>query len=79
MNEGQGFRRRSAGRTVAEVALIAIGILLAFSADRWWDSVQRRDTERDYLERLGEDFAANRAELAEAIGYAPPELTQFGC
>jgi hypothetical protein len=69
MDEGHGSRRRSAARTLAEVALIVIGILLAFSADRWWDGVQRRETERDYLERLSGDFAANRAELAQAISH----------
>jgi len=54
---------------VAEVALIVIGILLAFSADRWWEGLQMRDSERDYLERLTGDFTANRRELEEAIAH----------
>lgn len=54
-------------RTIAEVVLIILGIILAFSADRWWDSVQRRDLERDYLARLTDDFAANQRELSQGV------------
>lgn len=67
MNENQGSSGRSLVGIVRDVALIVIGILIAFSADRWWDGVQRQEVEVDYLRRLGGDFAANRMELSEAI------------
>ena len=54
-------------RAIAEISLIVVGILLAFSIDRWWSGVERRELERDYLTRLDQDFGATRAELSRAV------------
>ncbi len=56
-------------RAAAEIAFIVIGILAAFAIDRWWEGVQQRDVERDYLARLLRDFRANRQDLASSAAH----------
>ncbi len=66
---GRGWRSIEWTKALVEMGLVVVGILLAFSIDRWWDGVQQRSVERDYLERLREDFTANRVELRRAVAH----------
>lgn len=50
-------------RVFAEGAVIVISILLAFAIDAWWAQRQDRILERQYLERLSEDFDLGKLQL----------------
>ena len=51
-------------RVLLEGAVIVVSILLAFGIDAWWQGVQDRALEREYLARLLEDQLANKAVIA---------------
>ena len=53
--------------TLTEVGLILLGLLLAFSADRFWENKQERLRESDYLARLHDDLVTTAASLDSAI------------
>ena len=55
-------------RISVEVAAIVASILLAFSIDAWWDSVQDRAEEREILSLLRAEFEANQKVLARTAG-----------
>ncbi len=54
-------------RSVAEVLLIAVGVLLGLSADAWLESRGERRLEAYYLEALGTEIEANVTWLSETI------------
>lgn len=47
-------------QAIAEVSLIAFGIIAAFAVQAWWENKQDRDAELAYLISLQQDFIANR-------------------
>ena len=55
-------------RISVEAAAIVASILLAFSIDAWWDSVQERAEEREILGLLRAEFEANQKVLARTAG-----------
>ena len=55
-------------RISVEAAAIVASILLAFSIDAWWDSVQDRAEEREILRLLHAEFQANQKVLARTAG-----------
>jgi hypothetical protein len=55
-------------RISVEAAAIVASILLAFSIDAWWDSVQDRAEERDIIRLLRAEFEANQKVLARTAG-----------
>ena len=50
-------------QAVAEVMLIAFGIICALAVQAWWDAKQDREAEFGYLLALQKDFMANRYDL----------------
>ncbi len=48
-----------------EIAIVAIGILIAFSLDSWWDGRQEHARELRHLKALYQEFADNRQRLRE--------------
>ena len=48
-----------------EIAIVAIGILIAFSLDSWWDGRQEHARELRHLKALYQEFADNRHRLRE--------------
>ena len=54
------------GRLVVEAAVITGSILLAFGLDAWWDGRVARETERELIEALAEEFEAVQVELLRA-------------
>lgn len=56
------------GRILAEGMVIVISILLALSADAWWDRREERREEQEALSQLHEEFLVNRERLADAEG-----------
>jgi len=55
-------------RLLTEGIVIVVSILLAFSIDAWWDSVQDRAEEREILSLLRAEFEANQKVLARTAG-----------
>lgn len=55
-------------RLLTEGIVIVVSILLAFSIDAWWDSVQDRAEEREILSLLRAEFEANQKILARTAG-----------
>jgi type II secretory pathway pseudopilin PulG len=56
-------------RILVEGAVIVVSILLALTADAWWESVTERRLERDALERLSVELAEIDDVLVEWQGY----------
>jgi len=56
------------GRIIAEGMVIVISILLALSADAWWNRREELRQEHEALSQLYEEFLLNRERLADAEG-----------
>jgi len=54
-------------QAIAEVALIAVGVLIALAVDSWWEDRTMRAAELEYLHSLHADFEANRLELIQQV------------
>ncbi len=61
------FQRINFPQAIAEVSLIAFGIIAAFSVQAWWENKQDRDAELAYLISLQQDFTANRENFVDHI------------
>ena len=55
-------------QAMLEVGLVFLGLLLAFTADRWWEAQQEKAVTRSYVERLASDFAESRRALEATAG-----------
>lgn len=60
-------RTRSVWRTVRDMALIIVSILIAFALDRWWDAARENAQERRYLHALQQEFSSNKAALEQFL------------
>ena len=60
-------RRVNWHQAIAEVVLIALGILGALAVDSWWDERSEREAEVGYLESLRSDFVSMRLSLNKEI------------
>jgi len=65
------FRRLS-----AEFFVVVAGILLALAINTWWQGVETRQREKDYLADLVVDFEENATRLQEAIDLADEIMTE---
>ena len=54
-------------QAAAEVSLILLALLLAFSVDRLWEMRQDDDSRAAYLSRLNDEFSTIRTDLRDAI------------
>jgi hypothetical protein len=54
-------------QAAAEVSLILLALLLAFSVDRLWETRQDQDSKAAYLSRLSDEFGTIRTDLRDAI------------
>lgn len=57
-------------RLSAEFLVVVTGILLALAINTWWQGVETRQRERDYLADLVVDFEENAARLRDAAAEA---------
>ncbi|MHB1193832.1 MAG: hypothetical protein ACYC6F_12385 [Longimicrobiales bacterium] len=69
MDPADGKARIDWFSTLVEVALVLLGLLLAFSGDRLWDAHREHVREAQYLARLHTEFSATVAELDSAIAH----------
>lgn len=56
-------RKSRYSRALFEGVVIVGSILLAFGVDAWWDGIQERASERDYLSRIATDLAEMRQDI----------------
>lgn len=64
------FTRASIGRFIGETAVIVLGITLGLAADRWVGGMDDRAQAGTYVAELIDNFQADSATLASAIGRA---------
>lgn len=64
------IRTRQWSAALFELAVVAIGILMAFQVDRWWEVRRDRGAEREYAKRLVDDLRKDVEELAHGISLA---------
>ena len=62
-------RRWSAGRSIAEVVLIALGVFLGLAAEQWRDRADRNERAAETLRRIRAEMAANRDEVQRVVDY----------
>jgi hypothetical protein len=62
-------RRWSAGRSIAEVVLIAVGVFLGLAAEQWRDRADRSERAAETLRRIRAEMTANRDEVNKVIDY----------
>ena len=53
------------GAVAIEIAIVTVGILVAFSLDSWWGGRQERARETAHLRALHQEFAQNRQRLRD--------------
>ena len=58
-------RKSQYSRALLEGVVIVGSILLAFGVDAWWDGLQERASERDYLSRIATDLAEMRKDIVD--------------
>ena len=63
-------------RLSAEFFVVVAGILLALAINTWWQGVETRQREQDYLADLVVDFEENASRLQEAIDLADEIMTE---
>ena len=63
-------RTRNWSEAFFELAVVAIGILMAFQVDRWWEIRRDREAERDYVARLIDDLQRDLDELSYGVALA---------
>ena len=54
-------------RLTAELAVIVVGVLIAFGVEAWWSGIQDRRLEREVLESLSTDLATVVDQVAGLI------------
>ena len=74
------LRRWNAGRSLAEVVLIALGVFLGLAAEQWRDRADRNERAAETLRRIHAEMAANRDEIKRVVDYhldAQRQLKEF--
>jgi hypothetical protein len=61
-----------------ELIVVAVGLLMAFQVDRWWESRDELEIERQYIVRLITDLERDVENLDYAIGLADLRLSFAG-
>jgi len=49
--------------SIRDLTIVVVGILAALWLESWWQELQDRDTEREILQNLGQEFSRNRDDL----------------
>jgi hypothetical protein len=62
-------RRWNAGRSLAEVVLIALGVFLGLAAEQWRDRADRNERAAETLRRIRAEMVANRDEIKRVVDY----------
>ncbi len=52
---------------LAEIIIVVVGILMAFSIDSWWQGVEDQQTEQTLLRSLAIEFESNQQQLESKI------------
>lgn len=60
-----------------EIAVVTLGVLLAFQIDQWGDERQRAEEERHFLERLDVEYGRAIEELREVIAHHDRIMREF--
>ena len=60
---------------ILELIVVAVGLLMAFQVDRWWEARHDRETEQQYIDRLIDDLESDLENLADAVGSAEFRLS----
>lgn len=68
----QSLRRQDWPAVGLEFVIVVVGIFVGLQATEWNEQRQLRARELNYLERLREDVAGMRAEVAEILGDGSP-------
>ena len=63
---------------VLELIVVAVGLLMAFQIDRWWEARDELETERQYIVRLITDLERDVENLDHAIDLADLRLSFAG-
>lgn len=71
-------RTRIGGRLLAEFAVIVIGVLVAFAADRWMTRVDEGQLADAYLESLQRDLAQDVTAFEAAAGFTRSNVLRVG-
>jgi hypothetical protein len=53
---------------LAEISIVVVGILIAFSLNSWWEGRAAAEREREHLSALRDDFAQNAERLRALAG-----------
>ena len=64
------LRTRHWGDAAFELVVVAIGILMAFQVDRWWELRRDRESEQEYILRLIGDLEKDVTETAGGVATA---------
>ena len=59
---------------ILELAVIVVGLFLAFQLDRWYESQRTKSDQQAHLEALTEDFVENETRLILAISEGKQEM-----
>ena len=68
------LRSRQWGQAFFELAIVALGILMAFQVDRWREESNDREMEQQYLARLSDDINQDIRDISAGIELAELRL-----
>ena len=63
---------------ILELLVVAVGLLMAFQIDRWWEGRSELEKERQYVDRLVNDLNRDVENLEKAISQAALRLSFAG-
>lgn len=74
-NIASNLRRQHWGPAVIELLIVAVGILMAFQVDRWWEARRDREAERQHIDRLIDDLESDAKNLEYGVTLAEFRLS----
>jgi hypothetical protein len=66
--------RADYGALAVELAIVVVGILIAFQVDRWAEDWQQQNLEREYVLRLSDDIESEVAIMRQSIDIAQSRI-----
>lgn len=69
------LRRQHWDQAFLELLIVAVGILMAFQVDRWWEVRRERTSEQEYIQRLISDVEHDIEQLEFGIAQAELRLS----
>ena len=67
---GRHVREHDWFAVIVEVIVVAVGLLMAFQVDRWWEERGEREQEAAYVQRLIDDLEEDIAGIEQGIALA---------